>query len=133
MRQLLVESMLIAFAGGAAGFAVALWGVDLMTRFKPADATRFWTAYPRTFQQYTVGVDAVVLAFNFALSVVTGFLFGLLPAWQASHADVNDALKEGGGGTHIGLGDRLGARRWLIVAEIALSLVLLAGAAHISA
>ena len=128
MRQLLVESMLIAFAGGAAGLAVALWGVDLMTRFKPADATSFWTAYARTFQQYTVGVDAVVLAFNFALSVVTGFLFGLLPAWQASHADVNDALKEGGGGTHIGLGDRLGARRWLIVAEIALSLVLLAGA-----
>jgi putative ABC transport system permease protein len=128
MRQLLVESMLVAVLGGAAGLAVALWGVDLMTRFKPSDATTFWTAYARTFQQYTVGIDAVVLAFNFTLSVLTGLLFGLMPAWQASHADVNDALKEGGSGSQVGLGHGLGARRWLIVAEMALSLVLLAGA-----
>jgi predicted permease len=128
MRQLLVESMLVAVGGGAAGLAVALWGVDLMTRFKPSDPTRFWVAYARTFQHYTVGVDGVVLAFNFSLSVATGLLFGLIPAWQASRADVNDALKVGGVSTRVGLGHGLGARRWLIAAEIALSLVLLAGA-----
>ena len=74
MRQLLVESLLVAVAGGAAGLAVALWGVDLLTRFKPSDATGFWTAYASAFRFYSVGVDGVVLVFNFGLSVATGLL-----------------------------------------------------------
>ena len=128
VRQLLVESTLLAVAGGGAGSLVALWGVELLTCFKPTDAAQFWTAYARTFQFYTVRMDAVVLAFNFILSVATGLLFGLLPAWQATRADVNEALKDGAGRAGAGARRRFNARSWLVVAEISLSLVLLAGA-----
>ena len=128
MRQLLTESLLLSFMGGLLGAVVALWGVDLLTTFRPSDNAQFWTAYARTFDFYTIRVDASVLAFNFALSVATGILFGLIPAWQAARPGVNETLKEGTGGAGFSLRHRLGARSALVVSEIALSLVLLAGA-----
>jgi putative ABC transport system permease protein len=128
ISQLLTESMLLSMMGGVLGVLVAMWGVDLLKTFKPSDSAQFWTAYARTFDFYSVGLDGTVLAFNFLLAVVTGLLFGFIPALQASRADVNEALKDGSSGMRAGLNRRLNVRSILIVGEIALSLVLLAGA-----
>ncbi|MFN7949879.1 MAG: ABC transporter permease [Blastocatellia bacterium] len=129
LRQLLTESLLLALCGGAFGLLVALWGVDLLNQFKPTDSGQFWTQYAQVFRFFTIRLDASVLAFNFALAALTGVLFGLLPAWQATRPDLNLALKEGTGSTVAGLrGLWYSARGALIIVEIALSLVLLTGA-----
>jgi putative ABC transport system permease protein len=125
---LLTESVLLSLIGGAVGAVVALWGVDLLTKFKPSDNAQFWTAYTRTFDFHKIAIDGQVLAFNFGLAVATGLLFGLLPAWQASRAGINEALKDSRTGALTGLYRRVNARSLLVVSEIALSLVLLAGA-----
>jgi hypothetical protein len=124
-RQLLTESVLLSLAGGILGILVAMWGVDLLTTLKPSDSAPFWTSYARTLDFYTIGIDRSVLAFNFMLSVVTGIIFGLIPAWQASRPDVNETLKDG---SLTARHRRLNVRSALVVAEIALSVVLLAGA-----
>ena len=128
IRQLLTESVMLALAGGMLGVLVAMWGVDLLTSFKPSDNAQFWTAYARTFDFYTIRVDGAVLAFNFLLALATGILFGLVPALQASRPDVNEVLKEGAGAKGAGFRHRLNARTLMVVSEIALSLVLLVGA-----
>jgi putative ABC transport system permease protein len=130
VRQLLTESVLLALLGGALGALVARWGIEFLKNFRPSDDAEFWTAYTRTFDYFTINLDGRVLVFNFLLALLTGALFGLLPALQASRANVNQALKQGAGGSFAGFGKprRLNARNLLIVGEIALSLVLLAGA-----
>jgi predicted permease len=117
MRQLLTENMLLALVGGGMGLVIALWGTDLLRSFVPPDIPRAGA----------IGIDRWVLAFTAAMSVVTGLLFGLLPALAASRTNVNDALKEGSGKG--GLSPR--ARRLagaLVTCEIALAMVLLIGA-----
>jgi putative ABC transport system permease protein len=128
ISQLLTESVLLSMMGGGLGVLVAMWGVELLKTFKPSDTAQFWTAYAKTFDFYSVGLDGPVLAFNFLLAVATGLLFGLIPALQASRADVNEALKDRPRSMGGGLNRRLNVRSLLIVGEIALSLVLLAGA-----
>jgi putative ABC transport system permease protein len=128
MRQMLTESLLLSIAGGTIGVLIALWGVDLLTTFRPSDNAQFWTAYARTFDFYTVRVDNTVLAFNFVISAATGILFGLIPAWQASRSGTSAVLKESASGSAVSLRNRFGARSILVVSEIALSVVLLAGA-----
>ena len=130
VRQLLTESLLLSLAAGALGVLVAFWGVDLIKQFRPSDDAQFWSAYTRAFDFFQIDLDARVLAFNFLLALLTGLLFGLLPALQSSRADLNHALKEGAGGTPSGFHRlrRLNSRGLLIVSEVALSLVLLAGA-----
>ncbi|CAN5390979.1 ABC transporter permease [soil metagenome] len=118
VRQLLVESVLIALMGGALGVLFALWGLDLVTAAIPIEIP-YWMKY---------SIDARVLLFTLAVSLVTGILFGLAPALQASKTDVNETLKEGGRAVSGGL-RRNKARSLLVVTEIALSLVLLVGAA----
>jgi putative ABC transport system permease protein len=125
LRQLITESLLLALVGGALGVLLARWGVTLLMHIRPRDNAEFWTAYTHTFNFFTVNLDWRVLGFNFALALLTGLLFGLLPALQSSFINVNEALKEGAG-FH---GQRKSSvRSLLIVGEIALALVLLSGA-----
>ncbi len=117
VRQLLTESLLLSLAGGAVGVILASWGVRLLLLF---GADRL----PRIAE---IQVDNRVLWFTFAISLLTGLLFGLVPALQVSKTDLNESLKESGrsamGGRH-----RQRARHLLVVSEVALSLVLLVGA-----
>ena len=117
LRQLLTESVLLSTAGGAMGLVLSYWGVRALLKIAPADIPRLATAQ----------VDVRVLAFTFAISLITGILFGLAPAWQASRADANESLKSGGRTSTGGIKSHR-ARRVLLVAEVALSLVLCAGA-----
>ena len=117
VRQLLTESLLLALAGGALGLLLALWGVRSVSALNPANL-------PRADE---IGIDGQVLVFTLFVSLLTGLLFGLVPAIQASTADLHGVLKEGGRGS---AGDRggHGLRRMLVVAEVALALTLLTGA-----
>jgi predicted permease len=117
VRQLLVESLLLALVGGAAGVLVAWAGVAGLRALGPGSVPRLAEAT----------VDAKVLGFALALSLCTGLLFGLLPALRASRADLAEVMKEGARGTAGGPArERL--RGTLIVAEVALSFALLLGA-----
>src|SRR6266540_2177783 len=128
LRQLLTESLLLALAGGALGALFARWGVTLLMRIRPSDdtqSTQFWSAYTHTFNFFTVNLDWRVLGFNFALALLTGLLFGLLPALQSSFINVNAVLKESAG-FH---GPRKASvRGLLVIGEMALALLLLSGA-----
>jgi len=117
VRQLMTESLLLAFAGGLLGLLFALWGVRILSAFVPENVPRFGET----------SIDLRVLGFTLAASVVTGFLFGIAPALQSSRFDLNEALKDGGRGGTDGRG-RKRVRSLLIVSEVALSLVLLVGA-----
>ncbi|HEX8335280.1 MAG TPA: ABC transporter permease, partial [Pyrinomonadaceae bacterium] len=109
-RQLLVESVLLALAGGAAGLLLGWWGVDLLKGLLPAE-------FPRVAD---IGVDPRVLGFTLLVSCATGVAFGLAPALQLTRPDVHGALKEGARGSTGGAGGgRL--RDLLIVSEVALS------------
>jgi putative ABC transport system permease protein len=115
-RQLLTESLLLGMIGGAVGLMLAVWGMDLLLAAIPIDIP-FWMKFD---------LDGRVLGFTIACSVLTGFVFGTAPALEASNPDLNETLKEGG---RSGAGSgRQRLRSLLVVAEIALSLVLLVGA-----
>ena len=117
VRQLLTESVLLALAGGTCGLLLALWAVDLLVALAPAGT-------PRVEE---IGLDLRVVGFTFAVSFVTGVVFGLAPALQAAKTDLNEALKEGSRGASDGP-RRQRLRGLLVAAEFALSLVLLVAA-----
>jgi putative ABC transport system permease protein len=117
IKKLLSESFLIAFLGGALGFLFAVWVRSGLIALSPGDVSRF--------QQ--ISFDLPVLGFTFLIASLTTVLFGLWPAWQASHANVQLALKEGSSGS----GDPPSAKRardCLVISEIALTLTLLVAA-----
>jgi putative ABC transport system permease protein len=118
VRQFLIEGALLSLAGGASGALLAAWGVDLLLKVMPSEI-------PRLDQ---VGVDARVLLFTLALSALTSLVFGFAPALQASRADLRETLKEAGraGGASP---SRQRFRRLLVVAQVALAVVLVVGAA----
>ena len=115
VRQLLTESILLASLGGALGVMLGVWGVTALIALAPDGAPRL----------NEVGLDGTVLAFAAGLTLVTGVIFGLVPALQVSRPELTPALREGGRGSAGPAGQR--ARRSLIVAEVALALVLLVG------
>src|SRR5207247_662452 len=118
IRKLLLESFLIAILGGALGFFIAVWLRDALIALGPGDASRF----------QHISFDLPVLGFTFLIASLTTFIFGLWPAWQTTHANVQLALKEGSAGS----GDAPSAKRardWFVISEIALTLTLLIAAA----
>lgn len=117
VRQLLTESVMLAAAGGALGVLLAAWSVRALRSQLPDIIPRL----------KDIGVDGSVLLFTLAISVLTGVLFGLAPALRASRTDLNETLKEGGGRGTVGDASQR-ARSALLVAEVALAVVLLAGA-----
>ncbi len=117
IRQMLTESLVLALFGGALGAIFAAWGLDGLLALIPADL-------PRSAE---IHVDARMFALALLLSVLSGLLFGLLPALEASAADVNAALRSEGRTTAGNLG-RHRLRRVLVTGEVALSLVLLIAA-----
>ncbi|MCP3144875.1 ABC transporter permease [Pyxidicoccus xibeiensis] len=116
MRQFLVESGLLAFAGGASGLLLALWGMDLMRVLMPSEV----------LAPEAVRLEPHVLAIALSLSLTTSILFGLVPALRAAQADGRGALGALRGGR--GATGRGGARAVLVVAQVALALVPLVGA-----
>ena len=125
LRQLLTESLLLAIAGGVAGVFLGAAGLRVLLAFAPAELPRLPAAGGLNLFAL---MDGRILAFAFAVSVLTGVLFGLVPAVQLSRPNVNAALREGGSRTTAG-SLRQRTRSAFVVAEIALSLVLLVGAA----
>ena len=121
VRQLLTETVLLAVVGGTAGVLVAVWAISAFRAMAPDS----FTALPGIAG---VGVDARVLAVAMAVSAATGLLFGLIPALTASDQKLTSALQEEGRGGSAGVRSAR-VRGALLVAELALSLVLLVGAA----
>jgi predicted permease len=117
VRQLITESILLALIAGAVGLAVAFWGSRTLVALAPADVPRLDEA----------GIDPNALLFTLGISLMASLLFGLAPALQVLRVDLNTALKQSvqraGGGS---LAERM--RQALVVAEIALSVILVAGA-----
>lgn len=120
LRMVLTESVVLAMLGGLLGMFLAVWGLDKLQYVLPSDQD-FSSVFELT------AVDTTVLGFTLALSVLTGLVFGLAPAWQASKADVKEALNENG----INVSSSLSRRRVLnslVVSELALAMILLTGA-----
>ena len=118
IRQLITESVVLALVAGVAGFILAIWGAQALVAIAPQDVPRLAEA---------AIVDKWVLAFTLAISVAASLLFGLAPALTASRIDLNDALKLSGPRSVVA-GGAGKLRSVLVVAEIALSVVLLIGA-----
>ncbi|HKO42401.1 MAG TPA: ABC transporter permease [Pyrinomonadaceae bacterium] len=116
MGQLLTESVILSVLGGTLALLLAAWGLQFLIAYGPAEVPRL--------QQ--VQLDKYVLGFTFGISLITGVIFGLIPAWHASRPDPGSALKAGGPRSSEGGHNRM--RSSLIIAEVALSLMLLVGA-----
>ncbi|MCI0339294.1 MAG: ABC transporter permease [Acidobacteria bacterium] len=117
VRQLLIECSLLGLVGGAFGLLLAKFGLDALVAIGPDNLPRL----------DDIRIDLRVLGFTLATSLLTGLIFGLVPAFQATRLDLSEALKEGGRGEGSGVRGRH-ARNMLVIAEVALSLVLLVGA-----
>ena len=117
VRQLLTESILLSLCGGLLGFFLALWGVPILMRLSS-------DSIPRVEE---IGVSYHVLGFTVLISLVTGILFGILPAWHSSSKKMTDVLREGRRGSTGGQLQR-GVLNLLVILEVALALVLLVGA-----
>jgi putative ABC transport system permease protein len=116
IRQLMLESLILATIGGLLGLALSKGALHLLLQAIPIKLP-FWMNF---------GLDLRVLAFTAGVTLLTGFIFGVVPALQSSRVDLNDTLKEGGRGSLTSSGSH--SRSLLVVTEIALSLVLLVGA-----
>jgi putative ABC transport system permease protein len=116
VRQLLTESVLLSLVGGGLGLLLAMWGVDLLLKLNGAKI-------PRAAE---IRLDSRVMLFTLGVSLLTGIVFGLVPAFQTSDVSLHDTLKEGGRSGRVGV--RRGVRNALVVFEIFSAVVLLVGA-----
>ena len=117
VRQMLTESLLLSVVGGGLGLLLAIWITSAIVHATPVGVPRI----------DEVSVDRWVLLFTLGISIATGIFFGVFPALQASHTDVQEALKEGGRTGSVGVSRRR-LRDALVAAEVAISLILLVGA-----
>jgi putative ABC transport system permease protein len=115
LRQLLTESVLLALLGGVFGLLIAVWGTDVLLKLNPIGLPMMGN----------FSVNWQILGFSLGVSLLTGLIFGLVPALQASSPDLNRTLKEGGRDSQTG-GGRI--RSALVIAEVAIAMVLLVGA-----
>jgi putative ABC transport system permease protein len=122
MRQLLTESVVLSVAGGALGLALGAFGIRALLAVNPGNIPRIGT------HASYVTVDWRVLGFTVLVSLLTGVLFGLIPALQASRADLSATLKESSGRSGTGFRQNK-ARSLLVISEMSLALILLIGAA----
>jgi putative ABC transport system permease protein len=120
VRQLLTESMLLAAISGAAGLLMGAWALDLFTRFGSPDLLRW----------QTVQIDYRTMLFAVAVAFLTSLIFGLAPAFSASRVNLNEALQQSGRSAGTGRSSN-GMRVLLVASEVALSVVLLAGAGQL--
>jgi len=116
IRQMLTESILLATLGGALGVLLATWGVQFLLGLTPRDIPRL----------ESVSVDRWALLFTFGISIGTGVLFGLAPAWHSRRLNLNESLRDGGRGI-AGVAGVRRMRGLLVVSEIALAVILLIG------
>jgi predicted permease len=116
-RQLLTESILLASLSGICGWLLAIWGVDLIVSLSPANTPRL----------SEIRLDSPVFIFTLAVSLLTGLIFGLIPAMTASKFSLTETLKEGGRSAATGI-SRHRARRSLVIAEVTIALVVITGA-----
>ncbi|MDQ6831313.1 MAG: ABC transporter permease, partial [Gemmatimonadota bacterium] len=116
VKQLLTESVLLSLMGGLLGLGLAFWSVRALVAFNPGNVPRL----------NELNVDGTVMAFTLGVSLLTGLLFGLVPALQTSRSDLQSTLREGGRGGSDRSGQRI--QRVLVVADVALALTLLTGA-----
>jgi putative ABC transport system permease protein len=117
VAQSLTESLILALAGGALALLFANIGVELVLKLAPAGLPRF----------EQVGIDGRVLGWTALISILSGLIFGLAPAWQSSRLDLNESLKEGGRSSS----QAWAKQRWrklLVVSELALAVILVSGA-----
>jgi predicted permease len=117
VRQMLTESLLLSLVGGALGLLLAHWVTTGLVQFTTSGLPRL----------NEISADSTVLAFSLVVSILTGILFGIFPALQASRTDIHAALKEGGRSGSAGSGKRR-LRNALVTAEVAISFVLMVGA-----
>jgi predicted permease len=123
LRQLLTESVMLSIAGGAVGILFATWCIESIVAFMATNQDGVSSFRPE--------IDTRVLLFTAAMSILTGILFGLAPAFRSLRVDLTPILKEGSGGNLLGghgASGRFGAGSWLVVVQVALSIVILAGA-----
>ena len=128
VRLLLCESLLLAASGGAGSVILAAWGTHILRALNPEETLQVQglTGSVGAVGFETVHLDARALAFAFIMTLIVGLVFGLAPAWHATRPDLTQSLKDGSAGA--GRSTRLGSsRRVLVVVEVALALVLLAG------
>jgi predicted permease len=118
VRQLLTESVLLSFTGAALGVLAAYLGVDAISSFLP------FYSFPH---EASIHVNAAVLAFSVVVALATGILFGISPAWELSRPSINQ-LVQAGGTRHSGSAHGRNTHRFLIAGQVALTLLLLAGA-----
>src|SRR5713226_2407732 len=117
IRQALTESGILAIIGGAAGLLLAKWGMGFLVSLKPAELERF----------SGIQMDAHVFLFVFGISLLTGAVFGLMPAWSAARADAAESLRDGARGSTAGPFSQV-LRQLVVSVEFALALILLVGA-----
>jgi putative ABC transport system permease protein len=117
IKQMIVESLVLAILGGVLGLFLAYCGISILLAIKPANVPRITE----------IGIDGRLILFSFGISLLTGLIFGLAPALQASKLHLTQSLREGGWNSHAGLGQNR-IRKIFVVVQIAMALVLLVGA-----
>jgi putative ABC transport system permease protein len=123
IRQLLLESLFLAFVGGLLGMLVAEGGIKLLASMPYGNSSPY---IPYSIQYENIGLDGRLFAVSMALTFLIGIVFGLVPALQSTKLDLHTTLKEGS--RQSSGGGRQGFRRLLVISEVALSLMLLIGA-----